>query len=72
MHLIAIISLCMRGSKNRFSRLETETTATQSERVNERQLGAWCGGMLPRKHFKLKSSEMARNASKIVNTDVNF
>ena len=28
--------------------------------------------MLPRKKFKLKSSEMARNASKIVNTDVDF
>ena len=29
-------------------------------------------GMLSKKNFKLKSSEMARNASKTVNTDVNF
>ena len=29
-------------------------------------------GMLPQKKFKFKSSEMARNSSKIVNTGVNF
>ena len=35
------------------------------------QLGG-SGGMLSKKNFKLKSSEMARNASKTVTTEVNF
>ena len=36
----------------------------------QRQLGV--RGMLPPKIFKLKTSEMAINASKTVNTNVNF
>ena len=41
------------------------------ERVSVRQLGG-PGSCSPRKELKLKSSEMARNASKTVITDVNF
>ena len=40
-----------------------------NERVRVRELGE-SGGMHSRKISKLKSSEMARNALKIVNTDV--
>ena len=40
------------------------------ERVKVREL-AGSGGMLPRKKFTFKASEMSRNESKTVNTDVN-
>ena len=48
----------------RFIRLSKEW-GNKSERVSVRQLGG-------PGNFKLKSSEMAGNASKTVNTDVKF
>ena len=56
---------------NRVRVPEDSASKGERERVSVRQLGG-PGACFPGKILKLKSSEMARNASKTVNTDGNF
>ena len=41
-------------------------------RTRNREQTRGSGGMLPRENLKFKSSEMAKNASKTVNSNGNF